>query len=193
MTNILSNWKGTIELNGNQIDNSFDFSNVSGALHLVLRPESFRKPIEKTEEVQTASNKITDVSGTYRITVKQYMTKKASPEFDFMEKWNHNIPMPLMTMVGEKIKETKGMVYMKLHGDITERITERCLCCGKPITNNVSKFFGMGPVCGNHNYTNPFATDEELKEAVAKYRKTLQSKTWEGWIIKSAITEEVEL
>lgn len=191
MTNVISNWNGTIELNGNQIDKSFDFSKVSGALKIVLRPNSFRKPIEKTEE--PVSNKIKDVTGTYRITVKKYMTQKSTPDFDFMKVWNNDCPMPLVTMVGEKIKETKGMVYMKLHGDITERVTERCLCCGKPITNNVSKFFGMGPVCGQHNYTNPFATEEELKNAVAQYRKKLQNLTFEGWIIKSAIVEEEEL
>ena len=189
MTNILSKWNGTIELNGNQIDKSFDFSGVNGALKLVLRPQSI-KPVVTVENAQTTSNKISDVSGTYRITVKQYMTKKASPEFDFMEKWNNNKPMPLVTMVGEKIKETRGMVYMKLHGDITERVTERCLCCGKPITNTVSKYFGMGPVCGGHNYVNPFASEAELKNAVAEYRKKLQNITWEGWIIKSAIVEE---
>ena len=121
------------------------------------------------------------------------MTKPSTPEFDFMAQWNNDIPMPLMTMVGDKVKETNGMVYMKLHGDITQTVTERCLCCGKLITNPVSKFFGMGPVCGGHNYTNPFATDEELKAAVEQYRKKLQNITWEGWIIKSAITESVEL
>ena len=192
MGNILSNWNGTIGLNGNQIDKSFDFSNVSGKLQLVLKPQSARTVV-KVEEAQPVSNKITDVSGKYRITVKQYMTKKASPEFDFMKAWNDDCPMPLVTMVGEKIKETKGMVYMKLHGDITERVTERCLCCGKPITNPVSKYFGMGPVCGNHNYVNPFASDEELKNAVAEYRKKLQKIEWTGWIIKSAIVEEEEL
>ena len=191
MTNILTNWNGTIELNGNQIDKSFDFSTVNGALKLVLRPESFVRKVTATAE--TADSKIKDVTGTYRITVKQYMTRKASPEFDFMEKWNNNVPMPLVTMVGEKVKETKGMVYMKLHGDITARVTERCLCCGKEITNPVSRYFGMGPVCGQHNYVNPFATEEELKEAVAEYRKRLQNIKWEGWIIKSALVEEEEL
>lgn len=122
-----------------------------------------------------------------KIKVKSYMTKKATPEFDFMEKWNNNNPMPLRIMVGEKIKETPGMVYMKLHGDITSTQTQVCMKCGRPITNNVSKYFGMGPECGGHSYVNPFNSEEELKEAVEAYRRTLNQITWEGWIIKSAI------
>ena len=187
MTNFLTNWNGTIELNGKPIEKNFDFSKVTGGVHLVFKPAS--EPVSVVE----SDNKVHDVSGKYRITVKSYMTKQASPEFDFMEKWNNNIPMPLMTMVGEKIKETRGMVYMELHGDITAKITQTCLRCGKPITNEVSKYFGMGPVCGGHNYTNPFSTEEELASAVGEYRKKLQNIKWEGWIIKSAIVEEVEL
>ena len=188
LNSILSKWSGSAELNGKAINKGFNINNTSGPIHLFLYPNN----IVKEENIPT-ENKVRGVEGTYRISVKKYMTKPATPEFDFMEKWNNNIPMPLMTMVGDKVKETNGMVYMKLHGDITTTITEQCLCCGKPITNPISKFFGMGPVCGGHNYTNPFDTDEELKQAVAAYRKKLQNITWEGWIIKSAITESVEL
>ncbi len=125
-----------------------------------------------------------------KITVKRYMTQKASPEFNFMEKWNNNIPMPLRTMVGESIKETRGMIYMKLHGDIyAERICT-CMKCGRELTNPVSQYFGIGPECGNHGYVNPFKSDAELKAAVASYKKQLQNITWEGWIIKSAIIED---
>lgn len=46
------------------------------------------------------------------IKVKAYMTKPATPQFDFMQKWNNNKPMPYRIMKGEKVKETKGMVYM---------------------------------------------------------------------------------
>lgn len=123
------------------------------------------------------------------ITVKQYMTKKSSPGFDFMSKWNNDIPMPLMTMVGTVEKETPGMVYMKLHGDMPVKSMEFCMKCGRQITNPVSKYFGMGPECGGHNYVNPFGSDTRLLEEVNKYRtQYLQKITWEGWIIKSAIT-----
>lgn len=191
ISKILSKWAGTIEVNDTKVDNNFDITKINGAAHFMFYPKTTDDTTVTTPEDN--SNRVKGVTGTYQITVKSYMTKKATPEFDFMEVWNHNCPMPLMTMIGEKVKETKGMVYMKLHGDITSTITERCLCCGKPITNPVSKYFGMGPKCGGHNYTNPFDSKEELKAAVETYRKRLQNMTWEGWVIRSAITEEIEL
>ena len=130
----------------------------------------------------------------YKITVRLYMTKPATPEFDFMAKWNDNNPMPMRTMVGTVEKETSGMVYMHLHGDITSRVTQHCMKCGRVITNSVSKFFGMGPECGGHNYTNPFESEDDLKSAVEAYRREhLQKITWSGWIIKSAIIEREEV
>ena len=127
-----------------------------------------------------------------RITVKNYMTKPATPEFDFMAKWNNNNPMPLRTMVGEVVKETRGMVYMKLHGDIYAEKICVCMKCERPLTNPISQYFGIGPECGGHNYINPFDTEEELKEAVKSYRAQLQNITWSGWIIKSAIIDSEE-
>lgn len=125
-----------------------------------------------------------------RITVRQYMTKPATPEFDFMARWNNNNPMPLRTMVGTVEKETRGMVYMKLHGDIYAKQICTCMKCGRELTNPVSQYFGIGPECGGHNYVNPFNTEEELRNAVSEYRAKLQNITWEGWIIKSAILDD---
>lgn len=123
----------------------------------------------------------------YKVEVKGYMLKKSTPEFNFMAQWNNDNPMPLKIMYGVKLKETRGMVFMRLHGDIKEKITQSCMCCGRPITNPVSKYFGIGPKCGGHNYTNPFDTEEELRAAVEAYRVKLVNTVWEGWIIKSAI------
>ena len=67
------------------------------------------------------------------------------------------------------------------------------MACGKRLTNPVSQYFGIGPECGGHNYVHPFNTDEELKEAVAEYRKKLQETKWVGWIIKSAIVQQEEV
>jgi len=52
----------------------------------------------------------------YYIKVKPYMTKKTEPSesFDFMAKWNSNVPMPSLQMFGKKTKETGGMVFMEL-------------------------------------------------------------------------------
>ena len=118
------------------------------------------------------------------------MTKPSTPDFDLMAKWNNDIPMPLCTMVGTVVKETKGMVYLDLHGDTDGNPVQYCMKCGRPITNPVSRYFGLGPDCGNHGYVNPFKSDEELHSAVDTYRReVLQKMTWKGWVPKSAIKE----
>lgn len=129
----------------------------------------------------------------FKVKVRQYMTKPASTEFDFHTKWNNGIPMPLRIMVGRKIKETPGMVKMELWGQITEEITTHCMKCGRILSNPVSRYFGIGPECGAHDYSNPFETEEELKQAVAKVQEDLRNIKWTGWIIKSAIEEETLL
>lgn len=127
----------------------------------------------------------------YEIKVKKYMTKKSVPDFDFMKKFNNDNPMPFLIMVGEVIKETPKMVYMKMHGDITQIGFDCCLKCGCMITNPVSRYFRLGPFCGGHSYENPFKTEEALIEALALYRNDYLSKiVWEGWIPKSAIVEK---
>ena len=124
----------------------------------------------------------------YRVEVKPWMTLKSSDGFDFMQKFNHDIPMPLVVMYTSGVlDETKGMVKMTLHGDIKQRVITTCMGCGRPLTNKVSQFFGIGPVCGGHNYVSPFDTEEELNEAVAAYREKLVNTIWTGYIAKSAI------
>ena len=181
MLSQLKNWGGSVELNGTTYDNIGKLPELKPGQEIRLR--LIPKQTISIVKEESAEHLI-------KITVKQYMTKPASADFDFMEKWNNNVPMPLRTMVGKKIKETRGMVYMELHGDITEERTMHCMKCGKVLTNPVSQYFGIGPECGGHNYVNPFNSEEELKAAVEKYRKTLNNITWEGWIIKSAIIEE---
>lgn len=62
------------------------------------------------------SNKM-EVGKSYKITVKKYMTEPATSNFDFQDKFNSGVPMPLCTMQGEVIKETRGMYYMELEED----------------------------------------------------------------------------
>lgn len=130
---------------------------------------------------------------TYCIEVKPYMLKEATPSFDFMQKWNNNIPMPFKIMVGTIDKETNGMYHCNLHCEILEEQTTRCLKCGRALENPVSMYFGVGPECGGHNYVNPFNSDEELRAAVESYKLELAKKTWSGWIIKSAIIRMEEI
>ena len=182
MIKLLQNWNGALEINGTTYEN---YSAIPSDLVLIDNMVIVLHGKQNVSERQRMNDSDDNIQ--YVLTVKQYMIKKATPEFDFMAKWNHDEPMPLRTMVGTKVKETRGMVYMKLHGDIVSDQVQFCMKCGKPITNPVSKFFGMGPECGGHNYVNPFDTEEELKAAVNSYRKQLNKITWEGWIIKSAI------
>lgn len=184
---MLKDYKGSVEINGEKYDSVKDaikrFKSDSDTITIKLSSKS-----ENARTTQIRANKSTVEK---KITVKQYMTRKATDDFDFMKTWNNDIPMPLRTMIGTVEKETRGMVYMKLHGDITEEKTLHCLKCGRPITNPVSQYFGMGPECGGHNYINPFYSKEELENAVKDYRENvLKNITWEGWVIRSAILEE---
>ena len=186
MLTMLKDVKGEVIIDGEKYDSvksvlkSFHSDNDNITITFI------RNNRERNRESVRASQ-----STLKKITVKQYMTRKATDEFTFMKVWNKDVPMPLRTMVGTVEKETKGMVYMKLHGDITDEKTQRCLCCGRVITNPVSQYFGMGPECGGHKYVNPFYSREELENAVKDYRENVLKKiTWEGWIIKSAIIEE---
>lgn len=180
----LANWRGRVSINGTEYPSIADVP-----ANIVLDTTTV---ITLLPVAQTSKQTTTVVNGSVEhiITVKPYMTKKASPEFDFMLKWNGNVPMPLRTMVGTVVKETKGMVYMKLHGELLTERTFTCMCCGRQLTNPVSQFFGVGPECGGHNYTHPFNSDAELRQAVEAYKKVLLAKTWEGWVIKSAIIED---
>lgn len=183
-------WPGRINVNGVEYDSVRSAMSVckDAITSVTLIPNKcVSKVVDERTEAYSAC------SGEFKVTVKRYMTEKASPGFDFMAKWNKDIPMPLRTMVGTQEKETPGMVYMKLHGDIYAEKICTCMKCGRALTNPVSQYFGIGPECGGHNYVNPFDSDEELKEAVAAYRAQLQKVTWEGWIIKSAIIEREEI
>lgn len=174
----LASWAGRVEIDGVNYSSVQEIPSTAisqGATITLIPRQVVKKVVENVEHI---------------ITVRQYMTKPASPEFNFMAEKNNNIPMPMRTMVGTVEKETRGMVYMKLHGDYIADRMYTCMCCGRTLTNKVSQYFGVGPECGGHNYVNPFDSDEELKQAVNAYRKTLVNVKWEGWIIKSAITED---
>ena len=192
MLNLLKDYKGVVEVNGQSFD-SLDsalkgLKNFDGQLTIVLNKGA-------GERVSQASQQVEEVAGDkiYRIKVRQYMTRPSTPQFDFHDKWNNGNPMPMRIMVGRKLKETKGMVQMELWGEITEEVTTHCMRCGRTLTNPVSKYFGIGPECGNHGYNNPFDDKEELKRAVKEVDKQLREIKWTGWVIKSAIEEEIYL
>lgn len=186
MLSLMKDWEGLYEVDGHSFD-SFE------ALKSNFKPDENGIRIVLRHKVQTSDIEQSNAPKQYRIKVKPYMLRKATPEFDFMAKWNNDEPMPLCIMTGWVEKETRGMLYMHLHGEMyADRMTV-CMKCGKPLTNPVSQYFGIGPECGNHGYVNPFDSDEELRAAVESYKKQLQSVTWSGWVIRSSIIESEEV
>ena len=131
------------------------------------------------------------VNHSYIIKVRQYMTKPASPEFDFQAKWNSNIPMPFRIMKCRVLKETRGMVMVDCIA--TPLKTDVCMRCGRTLTHPVSRLYGIGPECGGHAHINPFDTEEELYAALDKVKEQLAEIKWRGWIIKSALIEVQEV
>lgn len=127
------------------------------------------------------------VNRTYIIKVRQYMTKPSSPDFDFQERWNGNVPMPFRIMQGRVLKETRGMLMMECHAVPLK--TDVCMRCGRPLSHPVSRLYGVGPECGGHAHINPFDTEDELYAALDSVKQKLADIKWRGWIIKSAIEE----
>lgn len=180
---LLKDWKGDIEIDDKHYTSveacKSVFKTLSDDTHIILH--SARK-----NAIQSEISAIESKSEC-KVTVKKYMTEKASPGFDFMAKWNNDIPMPLRTMTGTVEKETRGMIYMKLHGQ-AERVV-KCMRCGRTLTNEISKKYGIGPECITKV---PFIMDLDASD-VEGIKQKLADVTWEGWIIKSAIIEKEEL
>ena len=183
MIEALKAWEGRVEVNGQPFDNiavvPLDML-VSNDMCINLYPIKEKCNTNSGNAVIQSDSDIE-----YKITVKQYMTKKSEPGFDFMAKWNNDVPMPLRTMQGTIVKETRGMVYMKLHGVGLEEVC--CMRCGRRLTHPVSRHYGIGPECMQKVGIIADIEDvESIKEQMVKIE-------WEGWVIKSAILEQEEV
>ena len=170
-------------------------SSIADGEHITiqLKAEKQSKEIEDSGEPQVrvlTSNEMR-VNRSYIIKVRQYMTKEASEDFDFQSKWNNNVPMPFRVMRGRVLKETRGMLYMDCYAVPLK--TDVCMRCGKPLSNPVSRLYGVGPECGGHACINPFETEEELYACLDSVKQKLSAIKWRGWVIKSAIVEAVEV
>ena len=180
---LLNDWKGEISINDKHYTSVQDatsvFKTLSDDTHIFLR-SNVKNAVQSV--VDSVESKIE-----YRITVKKYMTEKSTPGFDFMAKFNNDNPMPLRTMTGTIEKETRGMVYMKLHGQAEPVV--KCMRCGRTLTNPVSMKYGIGPECITKV---PFIMDLDMND-VEGIKQKLVDVVWEGWIIKSAITEKEEV
>ena len=188
MLKLLSSWKGAVEIDGEKFDSVQDALRASKTfdkkIHIVLHSD-----VQDVTQSTTDSSKQTIAQATdsteYEIKVKKYMTQQATPAFDFMAKWNNDKPMPMRIMRGTVEKETRGMVYMNLHGFAQKTIT--CACCGKELTNPISRYYGIGPIClSKLGIVNAIDDVENIKEQLVNIK-------WSGWIIRSAITERKEI
>lgn len=177
MFDMFETWEGKIEINDVLYDSikTVPKTAFNGAVHIKLYPTA-------KERVEIAENSSKEE---FIITVKKYMTEKASAGFDFMAQWNNDNPMPMRIMQGTVEKETRGMVYMKLHGLAKPTIT--CRCCGKELTNPISRNYGIGPIC-----LEKMGIALDISD-VANIREELVKVEWEGWIIRSAIISREEV
>ena len=177
---MFENYNGTITVNGKELGSDFNFKDLTGLVQIKLRPSNSNAQNEANTKSQS-DNPIVDATDkvVYKIKVQQYMTKPSSPEFDFMEKWNNNIPMPMRVMVGTELQETKGMVKMRLRGQGLATVT--CMRCGRALTNPISRHYGIGPEC-----MCKLGLTADIDD-VSTIKEQLTNVEWEGWIIKRAI------
>lgn len=192
MISMLQSWQGQVELNGVLYASIRDINpdmlgNGEICIKLLPKVVSPSKSPDKGQ-MQGADKPVDNAAVAHkeiRITVKQYMTKKAEPNFDFMAKWNNDNPMPLRTMQGWVEKETRGMQYMHLHGVGQQEVT--CMRCGRRLTHPVSRHYGIGPECMQKvGIVADIEDVESIKEQLVKVE-------WTGWVIKSAITDQEEV
>lgn len=169
-------WKGPVSIEGQDYDSLsqaiLSLNGFSGELCVYLKANV---PPERDTREHVRNTEIC-------VTVRSYMTKPPTTTFDFHDRWNEGHPMPLRTMTGRVIAETKGMVKMELHGVAQQ--TDRCMRCGRLLTHPVSLKYGIGPECGGHFHIDPES------QSLEEIRKSIEDITWTGWIIKSAIIEE---
>ena len=191
MLNLL-NWEKPLKVNGKIFPNSTaaynHFKSLSGDVTIELNIETSTEQKETPKTNTTTNTNTSNEDQLIEITVKKYMTQPSTPSFDFMKKWNNDNPMPMVTMVGRKLDETKGMVKMELWG--SPRPAKACLHCGRKLTHPVSLLYGIGPVCGKHYHINPFDNEDELKKHYNEIKEQLGKVRWTGWVIKSAIKEK---
>ena len=182
MITMLKDWKGKVEVNGTEYNSINDVKkkDLKGNIHIRLFPNNYQEETAQAKKVVEECK-----SGELRITVKPYMTKPATLDFDFMARWNSNNPMPMRIMEGVKVKETPGMVYMKLHGFAKPTIT--CYCCGKELTNPISRKYGIGPIC-----LSKMGIVRDIEDVDGIIEELVNIK-WEGWVIKSAIIEQEDV
>jgi hypothetical protein len=165
-----------------------------GELEIVLNPPNEQKAEAAVKQrVQQLEPDEEDIL-LWRVKVRQYMTKKSTPEFTFMKERNNDIPMPMRIMYGEIVDETPKMYKMKLHGR-AEKDAICCSYCGRTLTHPISRYYGIGPECGEHAYFAPMRVLQRIEDEEVLFQMAddkLREVQWEGWIPKSAIESMYE-
>jgi len=189
----LINWDKPLKVNDVVYNNSAEaykaLKSFAGDVKIVL---NFKKAPERAVQMPNQPIKTQDNTQdksqldtiTYRIKVRQYMTKS----WEFNDQKNNGVPMPMRVMVGNILDETKGMVKMALFAKPMP--SSICMKCGRTLTHPVSLHYGIGPECGNHFHISPFNSEEELAESMEELKNKMADIKWVGWIIKSAIEEK---
>lgn len=180
MLEFLRNYNGKIYVNDALIDNKElpdIIANTSKELKIHLEPNIPDKPVQKDPE--------------YLIHVKGWMLNKSNNGFDFMKTWNNDIPMPLKVMAGTVLEETKGMYKMALHG--VPMNTDTCMRCGRPLSNPISRVYGIGPECMENAGIPRELCLEEAQSRIAEIEQAIKNITWTGYIAKTAIVDVEEL
>ena len=108
---------------------------------------------------------------------------------EFHVKVNKGKPIPMLVMVGKILRETDKSYLLEVRGK--PEPTDFCLHCGRKLKNMVSRYYGLGPVCGQHYYITNI-TKENLEANFDEIRKKMANIYWQGWIPKSSVTITME-
>lgn len=95
----------------------------------------------------------------------------------------------MLIMVGKVLRDTDKSYLIEVRGK--PEPTEFCLHCGRRLTNKVSMYYGLGPVCGQHYYISNI-TEANLESKFEEIRKKMSNIYWRGWIPKNNVSITME-
>ena len=132
----LQGWQGKVIVNGTEYESVSSVPSDIELATITLLPAVERRRVKVEDSTDDRE---------HLITVKQWLTQPATPEWDYNDRMNKGVPMPLRTMQGTVLKETAKSVYMHLHGSVKPVV--HCMRCGRELTNPISRHYGLGTEC----------------------------------------------
>jgi hypothetical protein len=97
---------------------------------------------------------------------------------------NKGVVVPLRVMFGEITRRTNKGCYIEVHGKPEPSV--KCMHCGRKLTNEVSFYYGIGPVCGK-DYFLPSITIDNYFDKVKEIRAALTAVKWKGFVPYSGV------